>query len=70
MEAVLLTEEEAAILQSPLPAAGLLLEHIFFDFDDKPVNWGWFVCLGNQLRLSTSVGLDLPKESIDYNETQ
>jgi DNA-binding GntR family transcriptional regulator len=39
MEATLLTEEEATILQVPLPSAGLLLEHTFFDFDDRPVSW-------------------------------
>ncbi len=57
MEATLLTEEEATILQIPLPAAGLLLEHTFFDFDDKPVSWGWFVCPAARLRLRTTVGL-------------
>lgn len=64
MEATLLTAEEAAILQTSFPAAGLLLEHIFFDFDDKPISWGWFICLGDRLRLQTSIGLDLPKENL------
>ncbi|MBN2073066.1 MAG: GntR family transcriptional regulator [Actinobacteria bacterium] len=67
MEAILFTKEEAAILKTPLPAAGLFLEHIFFDFDDKPVSWGWFICLSNQLRLHTSIGLDLSKDSIYDN---
>ncbi len=58
MEAMLLTEEEAAILQVPLPAAGLLLEHIFFDFGDKPVSWGWFVCHGDRLCLRTTLGVE------------
>jgi len=58
MEATLLTEEEAAILHVPLPAPGLLLEHTFFDFEDKPVSWGWFVCHGRHLRLRTTVGLE------------
>ncbi|MBC7250228.1 MAG: GntR family transcriptional regulator [Anaerolineae bacterium] len=58
MEAALLTEEEAAILQVSLPAAGWLLEHRFFDFDDKPVSWGWFVCHGDRFRLHTKIGLE------------
>jgi DNA-binding GntR family transcriptional regulator len=58
MEAALLTEEEAVILQVPLPAAGLLLEHTFLDFDDRPVSWGWFVCHADRLRLHTKVGLE------------
>jgi len=58
MEATLLTQEEATILQVSLPAPGLLLEHTFFDFDDKPVSWGWFVCHGSRLRLYTRVGLE------------
>lgn len=58
MEATLLTEEEAAILKVTLPAAGWLLEHIFFDFSDKPVSWGWFVCHNNRFRLHTRIGLE------------
>ena len=58
MEATLLSEEETAILQVPQPAPGLLLEHTFFDFDDKPVSWGWFICHGGRLRLHTKVGLE------------
>jgi GntR family transcriptional regulator len=57
LEAALLNEEEAGILQIPLPAPGMMLEHIFYDFDDKPISWGWFVCSSARLRLNTRVGL-------------
>ncbi len=58
LEAALLNEEEAALLQIPLPAPGMVLEHIFYDFDDCPVSWGWFVCSSSRLRLHTRVGLE------------
>jgi GntR family transcriptional regulator len=58
MGAVLLSEDEAAILAAPSPAAGMRLEHVFFDFDDRPISWGWFVCRGDRLRLHTQVGLE------------
>jgi GntR family transcriptional regulator len=58
MAATLITEEEAEILGINLPAAGLLLEHTFFDFEDKPLSWGWFVCRGDRLQLHTRVGLE------------
>jgi len=57
VEACLLNEEEAKILQTPLPTAALCLEHLFYDFDDQPVSWGWFVCRSDCLRFSTSVGI-------------
>ncbi len=58
MEAILLSEEEAALLEVESPAAGMRLEHRFFDFDDAPVSWGWFTSPAHQLRLHTQVGLE------------
>ena len=58
MESTLMTEEEARVLKREMPAPALLLEHIFYDFDDRPVSWGWFICHGNRLRLHTKVGLE------------
>jgi DNA-binding GntR family transcriptional regulator len=57
IEACLLNEEEASILLTPLPMAALFLEHLFYDFDDRPVSWGWFICRSNRLRFSTNVGI-------------
>jgi len=58
LESTLLDEEEAAILKLTTPAAGMLLEHIFYDFDNEPVSWGWFVCPSRRLRLHTRVGIE------------
>lgn len=60
LESALLNEEEAGILQVQLPASGMMLEHIFYDFDDRPVSWGWFVCSSLRLRLHTRVGIEQP----------
>jgi DNA-binding GntR family transcriptional regulator len=57
LESTLLDEQETRLLRLSSPAAGTLLEHIFYDFDDQPVSWGWFVCAGTRLRLHTRVGI-------------
>ena len=43
IDATLMNEEEANVLQAATPAAAFFLEHIFYDFDDKPISWGWFI---------------------------
>jgi DNA-binding GntR family transcriptional regulator len=56
IEACLLNEDEANLLQTP-PAAALCLEHLFYDFDDQPVSWGWFICRSDHLHFTTRVGI-------------
>jgi DNA-binding GntR family transcriptional regulator len=58
VEACLLNEDEACILQARLPMAAFYLEHVFYDFDDQPVSWGWFICRSDCLRFSTGVGIN------------
>ena len=58
IEACLLNEEEAGLLQTCLPAAALYLEHLFYDFDDRPVSWGWFICCSDYLHFTARVGID------------
>jgi GntR family transcriptional regulator len=57
LEATILTGEEAKILQAPQPMAAFCFEHLFYDFDDKPISWGWFIGRADSIRLSTQVGL-------------
>ena len=38
IEATILTPEEAGLLQAPQPLAAFCLEHLFYDFDDKPMS--------------------------------
>jgi GntR family transcriptional regulator len=65
LEATLLTEEEARLLRLKRPAAGMILEHIFYDFDDRPVSWGWFVASSQRLRLHTRIGIEYANETRD-----
>ena len=57
LEATLLTDEEAHLLQTSQPTAAFCFEHLFYDFDDKPISWGWFIGLTDFLRFTTQVGL-------------
>jgi len=57
MESTILTEEETTILNLESPAPGMMLEHIYYDFNNKPVSWGWFVCASYRLRMHTRVGI-------------
>ncbi|MBC7248670.1 MAG: GntR family transcriptional regulator [Anaerolineae bacterium] len=57
IDATVLTKEEAQLLQAPEATAALRLEHIFYDFEDHPVSWGWFICPSDRLRLTTTVGI-------------
>jgi GntR family transcriptional regulator len=58
IEAVNLKEEEAGVLQIPVGSAAFCLEHIFHDFSDHPVSWGWFVCRADRFKLTTCIGAD------------
>jgi len=64
IEATVLKDEEAQLLQAPVATAAFNIEHLFYDFDDRPVSWGWFICPGANLRFTTIVGAhnkELPK---------
>jgi DNA-binding GntR family transcriptional regulator len=58
IEAVVLRDEEAALLQMPAGSPALSLEHIFYDFDFCPISWGWFICRADRFKLSTHIGAD------------
>jgi GntR family transcriptional regulator len=61
IEAALMNPEEAELLGSPYPAAAFFLEHLFYDFDDRPISWGWFLFRSDRLRFSTRVGIEISK---------
>ena len=60
IQTTVLTEEEAQLMAAPAGTAAFRIEHIFFDFDDRPVSWGWFIIRGDCLRFSASVGAQSP----------
>jgi DNA-binding GntR family transcriptional regulator len=57
IDATVLTDEEAALLHSEVGVPAFRLEHIFYDFDDRPVSWGWFICSGDCLRFTATIGI-------------
>lgn len=58
LEATVINKEEAEVLQIPLHTPGMVLEHTFYDFKDKPLSWGWFVCSNQHLRFHTRIGFE------------
>jgi GntR family transcriptional regulator len=57
IDATVLTEEEAALLHAAVGAAAFRLEHIFYDFGDRPVSWGYFICAGDRLHFTATIGI-------------
>ena len=57
IDATVLTEEEAALLHSKSGVPAFRLEHIFYDFDDRPVSWGYFICAGDRLHFTATIGV-------------
>lgn len=57
IEATLLNEEEACLLNASQPMAAFCFEHLFYDFDNCPVSWGWFIGRADRMRFTTQVGL-------------
>jgi len=58
IEVTLMNEKEARILHTEMPSAAFYLEHLFCDFDDLPISWGWFICPSDRLSFTTHIGLD------------
>jgi DNA-binding GntR family transcriptional regulator len=57
IEAMVLTREEADVLNTLPMQPAFRLEHIFYDLEDRPVSWGRFVCRGDRLRFTARVGI-------------
>ncbi len=58
IEAVQLEESEAALLKVTDSLAALCIEHLFFDFEERPVSWGRFICRNDRLKFKTTVGIE------------
>ena len=57
IEAAVLAKEEADVLNTVEMLPAFRLEHIFYDFGDRPFSWGRFICRGDRLRFTTTVGI-------------
>lgn len=56
VQATVLTEEEARLLNAAVGGSAFRIEHTFFDFEEKPVSWGWFIVPSVHLRFNATVG--------------
>jgi GntR family transcriptional regulator len=57
IEAAALSKDEADVLNSIPMQPAFRIEHLFFNFEDRPVSWGRFICRGDRLRFATTVGI-------------
>jgi DNA-binding GntR family transcriptional regulator len=57
IRSTLLSEEDAKVLKVEPASPAFRLEHKFFDFDDQPVSYGYFICSANKLKFSARVGI-------------
>jgi DNA-binding GntR family transcriptional regulator len=57
IDATVLTSDEAALLRSKGGNPAFRLEHVFYDFGGRPVSWGWFICAGERLHFSATIGV-------------
>jgi len=56
IQATVLTDEEAELLNADAGSAAFRIEHLFSDFDDTVVSWGWFIIPGKYLMFGATVG--------------
>ncbi len=54
----LMNTEEANLLHRKLPSAAFFIEHVFFDLENLPISWGWFIIPSDRLQFTTHVGID------------
>lgn len=57
LHASALTEKEAGYLDEQAGTLAWVVEHVFYDFDDRPESWGRFIGRADRLAFSTTVGL-------------
>jgi GntR family transcriptional regulator len=64
LHASTLTKTEAAYLDERPGTTAWVLEHLFYDFANRPESWGRFIGRADRLRFSTTVGVVDP-EGVD-----
>jgi GntR family transcriptional regulator len=61
LHASALSASEASFLGDREGTLAWVVEHLFYDFDDRPQSWGRFVCRADRLSFSTTVGVTSPE---------
>lgn len=57
LHASALTDKEAGYLGEPSGTLAWVVEHLFYDFEDRPESWGRFVGRADRLSFTTTVGI-------------
>lgn len=57
INAAVFNDDEAGLLKVPPQSPAFKMVHVFYDFNDKVVSWGQFLCRGDQSHFSTKVGI-------------
>ncbi len=59
-------------MERPAGSAALVLEHLFYGYDDKPMSWGRFVCRGDLLQFRAHIGVQAtrPARAQDRGRTR
>lgn len=56
IEATTLSKEEADLLNTHALQPAFRIVHLFSNYEDRPVSWGYFICRGDRFRFTTSLG--------------
>jgi DNA-binding GntR family transcriptional regulator len=57
IKSALLDAESAALLRAKPSTPAFRLEHTFFDFNNQPVSFGYFICSSDRLKFCARVGI-------------
>ena len=57
LHASTLSETEASYLGEEPGVPAWVVEHLFYDFENRPVSWGRFIGRADRLEFSTTVGV-------------
>jgi DNA-binding GntR family transcriptional regulator len=57
ISAVNLKDDEAMLLNVPANTAAFCIEHLFYDYNNIPVSWGWFICPGDRMHFSNVISM-------------
>ena len=57
INAAVLSLEEADMLNTVKNSPAFRLDHLFYDFQDRPVSWGQFICRGDRIKFSAEIGI-------------
>jgi DNA-binding GntR family transcriptional regulator len=57
LHASAMTKGEADYLSEEAGTLAWVVEHLFYDFDSRPVSWGRFICRAEQLTFHAAIGI-------------